>query len=84
MQLCSIYKSFLSSLYSEMMELGASRHWRDIMHIATGERKLSGRGILEYFAPLFTWLKERNAQLELEPGWDADEREFPRKDTFEV
>lgn len=67
-----------------MMELGASRHWRDIMHIATGERKLSGRGILEYFAPLFTWLKERNAQLELEPGWDADEGELPKEGTFEL
>ncbi|XP_016929090.2 angiotensin-converting enzyme [Drosophila suzukii] len=57
----------------DMMELGASRHWRDVMEIATGERKLSGRGILEYFAPLFTWLKERNKQLDIEPGWDADE-----------
>lgn len=61
------------------MKLGASRHWRDIMQIATGERKLSGRGILEYFAPLFTWLKERNAQLELEPGWEADEGELKSK-----
>ncbi|KAH8309653.1 hypothetical protein KR059_012861, partial [Drosophila kikkawai] len=60
----------------DMMKLGSSRHWRDVMEIATGERKLSGRGILEYFAPLFTWLKERNKQLEIEPGWDADECEY--------
>ncbi|XP_017096758.2 angiotensin-converting enzyme [Drosophila bipectinata] len=57
----------------DMMQLGATKHWRDVMEIATGERKLSGRGILEYFAPLFTWLKERNKQLDIEPGWDADE-----------
>ncbi|KAM8711357.1 hypothetical protein ACLKA7_000491 [Drosophila subpalustris] len=61
------------NLMREMMQLGATRHWRDIMEIATGERKLSGRGVLEYFAPLFTWLKERNMQLEIEPGWDADD-----------
>jgi len=64
----------------DMMELGASRHWRDVMEIATGERKLSGRGILEYFAPLFTWLKERNKQLDIEPGWDADECEYGKED----
>jgi len=48
-------------------------------------RKLSGRGILEYFAPLFTWLKERNKQLDIEPGWDADECKYWSKyPTFAV
>ncbi|EDW08251.2 angiotensin-converting enzyme [Drosophila mojavensis] len=71
---CDFHKSTeAGDLMREMMKLGATKHWRDIMFIATGERKLSGRGILEYFAPLFTWLKERNMQLELEPGWEADE-----------
>ncbi|XP_030560434.1 angiotensin-converting enzyme [Drosophila novamexicana] len=71
---CDFYDSKeAGALLREMMQLGATRHWRDIMHIATGERKLSGRGVLEYFAPLFTWLKERNMQLDIEPGWDADE-----------
>ncbi|XP_034107073.1 angiotensin-converting enzyme [Drosophila albomicans] len=71
---CDFYDSKeVGNLIREMMELGATRHWRDTMEIATGERKLSGRGILEYFAPLFTWLKERNMQLDVEPGWDADD-----------
>ncbi|XP_001360255.4 angiotensin-converting enzyme [Drosophila pseudoobscura] len=71
---CDFYDSKeAGDMMREMMQLGASRHWRDVMEIATGERKLSGRGILEYFAPLFTWLKERNKQLDIEPGWDADD-----------
>ncbi|KAI8039805.1 angiotensin-converting enzyme [Drosophila gunungcola] len=71
---CDFYDSKEAGMkMREMMKLGATRHWRDVMEIATGERKLSGRGILEYFAPLFTWLKERNKQLDIEPGWDADE-----------
>ncbi|ALC41434.1 Ance-5 [Drosophila busckii] len=71
---CDFYDSKeAGKLMREMMQLGATKHWRDVMEMATGERKLSGRGILEYFAPLFTWLKERNQQLEIEHGWDAED-----------
>ncbi|XP_030381604.1 angiotensin-converting enzyme [Scaptodrosophila lebanonensis] len=69
---CDFYGSTeAGKMLREMMQLGATKHWRDIMEIATGERKLSGRGILEYFGPLFTWLKEENKRLDLEPGWDS-------------
>ncbi|EDW72402.1 uncharacterized protein Dwil_GK20737 [Drosophila willistoni] len=71
---CDFYDSKAAGkMIKDMMEFGSTKHWRDIMEIATGERKLSGRGVLEYFAPLFTWLKERNKQLDIEPGWDAED-----------
>ncbi|XP_049309404.1 angiotensin-converting enzyme [Bactrocera dorsalis] len=61
-------------LMRQMMEAGATRHWRDLMEIATGERKLSGKGVMEYYAPLYTWLKEQNKKNGVEAGWETETR----------
>ncbi len=42
-----------------ILELGATRDWREVVREATGE-DLSGRAMLEYYAPLLDWLKEQN------------------------
>lgn len=52
------------------MKLGATKHWREIMYLATGEKNLSAKGLLEYFAPLYIWLKDENKRLNLHIGWD--------------
>ena len=39
---------------------GASKDWRAVLKEATGE-DLSGRAMLEYYAPLLEWLKKENA-----------------------
>lgn len=54
------------------MQQGATKHWRDVMEIATSERKLSAKGLMEYFGPLFIWLKEENKRLDIQTGWDDD------------
>ena len=43
-----------------MLPLGASKPWQDTLLELTGEREMDATAILEYFAPLQTWLEEQN------------------------
>lgn len=43
-----------------MLTAGASRPWQEILYAMTGERRMDGGAILEYFAPLKVWLDEQN------------------------
>jgi len=43
-----------------MLSLGASKPWPDALEALTGERRIDGAALLEYFAPLQTWLREQN------------------------
>ncbi|KAL9913519.1 angiotensin-converting enzyme-related protein [Glossina fuscipes] len=70
---CDFYGSkSAGNMIKKMMQLGAAKHWRDVMEIATSERKLSAKGLMEYFGPLFIWLKEENKRLDIQTGWDDD------------
>lgn len=58
---CSIYGSKEAGARIEaMMELGASKPWPDALEVLTGERKMDASAMLEYFAPLYEWLKAQN------------------------
>ena len=54
----------------KMLSLGASVPWNDALEVMTGERQLDASALLEYFAPLYDWLKETNAKLNAHIGWD--------------
>jgi peptidyl-dipeptidase A len=43
-----------------MLEMGQSRPWPDALEALTGERRMDAGALLEYFAPLQTWLDEQN------------------------
>ena len=43
-----------------MLALGASKPWPDALYALTGEPKMDGGALLEYFAPLQAWLTEQN------------------------
>ena len=43
-----------------MLALGASKPWPDALAALTGERRIDGGAMLEYFAPLASWLSEQN------------------------
>lgn len=59
---CSIYGSEeAGAQLNAMLELGASRPWPDALEVVTGERTMDAGALLEYFAPLATWLEEQNA-----------------------
>ena len=46
--------------YWAMMERGASQPWQQTMKELTGGEQMDGSAVLEYFAPLQTWLIEQN------------------------
>ncbi|MEP9402120.1 M2 family metallopeptidase [Sphingomonas sp. VNH70] len=43
-----------------MLEMGASRPWPDALQAFTGSRQMSGKAMVEYFAPLKKWLDAQN------------------------
>ncbi|MFN4239597.1 MAG: M2 family metallopeptidase [Erythrobacter cryptus] len=43
-----------------MLEMGASRPWPDALEAFTGTRQMSGKAMMEYFAPLMKWLEKQN------------------------
>jgi peptidyl-dipeptidase A len=49
-----------------IMEKGATEDWRKVLRDATGE-DLSTRAMVEYYAPLMTWLQEQNKGRPI--GW---------------
>lgn len=50
----------------KIMKAGATRDWRELIREATGE-EISGKAMLEYYAPLMQYLQEQNAGREV--GW---------------
>jgi len=58
---CSIYGSAAAGeKLQAMMALGASEPWPDALQALTGERQMDATAILDYFAPLQTWLDVQN------------------------
>jgi len=65
---CSIYgNKDVGAKLNAMLEMGASKPWPDALEAFTGTRQMSGKPLLDYFAPLMTWLKEQNKGAET--GW---------------
>ncbi len=59
---CSIYGSEEAGRkLGEMLEMGASRPWPEALELVAGERTMDAGALLDYFAPLSTWLEEQNA-----------------------
>ena len=50
-----------------MLEMGASKPWPEALQAFTGTREMSGKPMLEYFAPLMQWLKAQNKGVK--KGW---------------
>ena len=58
---CSIYGSTKAGAkFAKMLEMGASQPWPDELAALSGERTMDASAILDYFAPLKTWLDEQN------------------------
>ena len=43
-----------------MLAMGQSKPWPDALQVFTGSREMSGKALVEYFAPLKTWLDQQN------------------------
>ena len=61
---CSIYGNEKAGRKLQaMLELGASKPWPEALKAISGEDRIDGGALLEYFAPLKTWLDEQNRLL---------------------
>src|SRR5262252_5054790 len=61
---CSIYDNKqVGAKLKKMLEMGQSRPWPEALKALTGEEKMDATAILDYFAPLKTWLDEQNKAL---------------------
>ncbi len=58
---CSVYGSAKAGAkFAKMLEMGTSQPWPEELAALSGERKMDASAILDYFAPLKTWLDEQN------------------------
>ncbi len=65
---CTIYNNKQAGdVLNKMMEMGASRPWPEALEALTGEKTMDATAILDYFAPLKTWLDTENAGRQC--GW---------------
>jgi peptidyl-dipeptidase A len=65
---CSFYgNQQVGTRLNAMLEMGASRPWPDALEAFTGSREMSGQAMIDYFAPLMTWLQEQNRGRDC--GW---------------
>lgn len=54
------------------MEKGSSLPWSEALFQATGESRLDGSALLEYFRPLEDWLRNENLRTQEFVGWIYD------------
>jgi peptidyl-dipeptidase A len=65
---CSIYgNEEAGRKFGAMLAKGASQPWQDTMYELTGTRQMDASAILEYFAPLRSWLEDQNKGQQC--GW---------------
>ncbi len=58
---CSIHgNAAAGAKLRDMLKLGQSRPWPEALAALSGERQADASALLEYFAPLRTWLEEQN------------------------
>ncbi len=67
---CSFYGSEQAGAkLARLLEAGQSRPWQDLLFEMTGERRMDANAMMEYFAPLRSWLDRQNAGRPV--GWTA-------------
>jgi peptidyl-dipeptidase A len=65
---CSFYgNKQVGARLNQMLSMGASRPWPDALEAFAGTREISGKPMLEYFAPLQSWLEQQNRGKQC--GW---------------
>ncbi len=65
---CSIYgNKQAGKRLNAMLEMGRSQPWPDELEALTGQREMDASAMIDYFAPLKTWLDEQNQGRQC--GW---------------
>ena len=67
---CSIYNNKKAGArLAKMLAMGKSRPWPEALEALTGEKQMDASAIVDYFAPLKTWLDEQNKKNGTREGW---------------
>ncbi|MCL1124251.1 M2 family metallopeptidase [Shewanella surugensis] len=67
---CSIYgDKDAGAKLNTMLEMGQSQPWPEALAVVTGSQEMDANAVLEYFAPLQTWLNEQNKLANRQCGW---------------
>ena len=67
---CSIYRNKAAGeRLHKVLSMGKSKPWPDALEAITGQRQMDATAILDYFAPLKTWLDEQTRGEKL--GWQG-------------
>jgi len=70
---CTFYGSKAAGdRLNKMLEAGQSQPWQKTLKEMTGEDHLDAAPMLEYFAPLYQWLKQQNESNKTKPGWSVN------------
>jgi peptidyl-dipeptidase A len=65
---CSFYgNKDVGRRLNAMLAMGVSKPWPDALQAFTGSREISGKPMVEYFAPLKVWLEKQNRGKQC--GW---------------
>uniref|UniRef100_A0AAY4C5X9 Angiotensin-converting enzyme n=1 Tax=Denticeps clupeoides TaxID=299321 RepID=A0AAY4C5X9_9TELE len=54
-----------------MLELGRSTSWTRALKEVSGETRMKSKPLLDYFADLYSWLKDDNDKNNRKRGWDV-------------
>lgn len=63
---------FARRIGRQIMEKGASQPWQEILQEVTGEGRLDGTALREFFRPLEEWLRQENLRNNEIVGWNYD------------
>ncbi|QYJ73625.1 M2 family metallopeptidase [Shewanella sp. FJAT-52076] len=67
---CSIYgNQEAGAKLNQMLEMGSSKPWPEALAVVTGKQEMDASAVLDYFAPLKTWLDEQNTSANRQCGW---------------
>ncbi|XP_021032679.1 angiotensin-converting enzyme-like protein Ace3 isoform X3 [Mus caroli] len=67
---CDNYNSKVAGkILGDLLKLGSSRPWREVLQEVTGESNISTKAFLTYFKPLMDWLVTENVKQGDTLGW---------------
>ncbi|KAH9499518.1 hypothetical protein Btru_078039, partial [Bulinus truncatus] len=79
---CDIYGSKAAGdKLRKFLHLGSSRSWPEALEIMTGQRRVDPSAILEYFHPLYEFLKKKNGNSF---GWDPQCPKFDKDEDLDA
>lgn len=82
---CDIYNSKeAGKLLEDVLKLGWSKPWPEVLEKITGETKVSAKALMTYFKPLLDWLVTENVRHGDILGWPDFSCSFEEKETDRV